>query len=163
MLDLPFDMAGVDDLLDMPPNQLRICLMRARELPVMDVAEGLASGSSDPFATLFVESINKDDMKDKPQVLRSSTKVQSLRPVWMERFDVPVDDAGAISASRGAAAPSRHRCDSCPSHDEVGGFFFEFEAIRTEASDRDAPRRRDCSSCTRTRSSASRLVIEDIK
>ena len=95
-------MMGNDDLLDMPPNQLRICLMRARELPVMDVAEGLCSGSSDPFATLFVESINKDDndMKEAPQKLRSTTKVQSLRPVWMERFDVPVDDAGAISASR---------------------------------------------------------------
>ena len=125
-------MAGNDDLLDMPPNQLRICLMRARELPVMDVAEGLASGSSDPFATLYVESINKDDMKDKPQVLRSTTKVQSLRPVWMERFDVPVDDAGAISASRGAAVPSRHRRDSCPSHDDVSGFFFDSGAIRTE-------------------------------
>ena len=50
-------------------------------------------------------------------------------------------DAGAISASRGAVAPSRHRRDSCPSHNEVGGFFFEFEAIRTESSDRDAPRR----------------------
>ena len=24
------------------------------------------------------------------------------------------------------------RCDSCPSHDDVGGLFFEFEAIRTE-------------------------------
>ena len=29
---------------------------------------------------------------------------------------------GAISASRGAAAPLRHRGDSCPSHNEVGGF-----------------------------------------
>jgi hypothetical protein len=48
---------------------------------------------------------------------------------------------GAISASRGAAVPSRHRRDSCPSHNEVGGFFFDFEAIRTESSDRDAPRR----------------------
>ena len=46
-----------------------------------------------------------------------------------------------ISASRGAAAPSRHRRDSCPSHEVVAGFFFEFEAVRTEASDRDAPRR----------------------
>ena len=103
-------MAGNDDLLDMPPNQLRICLMRARELPVMDVAEGLCSGSSDPFATLVVESINKDDnaMKEAPQKLRSTTKVQSLRPVWMERFDVPVDDAGAISASHvGAFTPIR--------------------------------------------------------
>ena len=54
-------------------------------------------------------------------------------------------DTGIVAkqrpASRGAAAPSRHRCDSCPSHNEVGGFFFDFEAIRTESSDRDAPRR----------------------
>ena len=48
---------------------------------------------------------------------------------------------GAISASRGAAAPSRHRRDSCPSHNEVGGFVFEFEAIRTVSSEYDAPRR----------------------
>ena len=40
-------------------------------------------------------------------------------------------NTGAISASRGAAAPSRHRCDSCPSHDDVGGFFFDFEAVRS--------------------------------
>ena len=39
---------------------------------------------------------------------------------------------GTISASRGAAAPSRHRCDSFPSDEVVGGFFFEFEAIRTK-------------------------------
>ena len=39
----------------------------------------------------------------------------------------------AISASRGAAVPSRHRRDSWPSHDAVGRFFFEFEAIRTES------------------------------
>ena len=35
---------------------------------------------------------------------------------------------GAISASRGAAAPSRHRRDSCSSYQVVGGFFFDFEA-----------------------------------
>ena len=28
--------------------------------------------------------------------------------------------------------PSRHRRDSCPSDEVVGGFFFEFEAVRTE-------------------------------
>jgi hypothetical protein len=48
---------------------------------------------------------------------------------------------GAISASRGTAAASRHRCDSSPSDEIAGGFFFDFEAIRTESSDRDAPRR----------------------
>ena len=36
-----------------------------------------------------------------------------------------------ISASRGAAAPSRHRCDSFPSDKVVGGFFFDFELFRT--------------------------------
>ena len=46
-----------------------------------------------------------------------------------------------ISASRCVEAPSRHRRDSCPSHDDVGGFFFDFEAVRTASSDRDAPRR----------------------
>ena len=50
-------------------------------------------------------------------------------------------DNGADAESRGAAAPSRHRRGSCPSDEVVGGLFFYFEAIRTESSDRDAPRR----------------------
>ena len=50
--------------------------------------------------------------------------------------------AGAMSASRGAAAPSRHRRDSCPPDEVVGSLFFDFEAVRTASSDRDAPRRR---------------------
>ena len=34
--------------------------------------------------------------------------------------------------------------DSCPSHDDVGGFFFEFEAIRTSIEQtRSRGRRRD--------------------
>ena len=36
---------------------------------------------------------------------------------------------GAISASRGAAAPSRHRRASSPGMMEVGGFFFYFERV----------------------------------
>ena len=57
-------------------------------------------------------------------------------------------DAGAISASRGAAVPSRHRRDSCPSDEVVGGFFFDFEAIRT-----DAPRRSSRGASTRASTS----------
>ena len=49
---------------------------------------------------------------------------------------------GEISASRGAVVPSRHRRDSSPSDEAVGGFFFDFEAVRTASRDRDAPRRR---------------------
>ena len=48
---------------------------------------------------------------------------------------------GAISASRRVVVFSRHSNDSCPSHDDVGGLFFDFEAIRTASRDRDAPRR----------------------
>ena len=50
-----------------------------------------------------------------------------------------------ISVSRRVEAPSRHRCDSWPSHEVVAGFFFEFEPFRTASSDRDAPRRSCCS------------------
>ena len=40
-----------------------------------------------------------------------------------------------ITASRGAAVPSRHRRNSCPSDEVVGGFFIDFGTVR-------APRRR---------------------
>ena len=46
-----------------------------------------------------------------------------------------------ISASRCVEVPSRHRRDSSPGMMEVGGFFSDFGAIRTESRDRDAPRR----------------------
>ena len=36
---------------------------------------------------------------------------------------------GAISASRGAAAPSRHLHESSPGEEVVGGFFFDFERV----------------------------------
>ena len=38
-----------------------------------------------------------------------------------------------IAASRGAAAPSRHRRASSPGEEVVGGFSFDFEAVRTES------------------------------
>ena len=44
----------------------------------------------------------------------------------------------AISASYVGAFT---RCDSCPSHDDVGGLFSDFEAVRTVSSEYDAPRR----------------------
>ena len=58
-----------------------------------------------------------------------------------DRFVTMGFPASPISASRSATVPSRHRRVSCPSDEVVGGFFFEFEAVRTESSDRDAPRR----------------------
>jgi hypothetical protein len=63
-----------------------------------------------------------------------------LRSPSLLRYDVQFDD-GAISASRGAAAPPRHRRDSSPGEQVVAGSFFEFEAVRTVSSEYDAPRR----------------------
>ena len=42
------------------------------------------------------------------------------------------DDGGMISASRRVEAPSRHLHESSLGEEVVGGFFFEFEAVRTE-------------------------------
>ena len=42
--------------------------------------------------------------------------------------DLEVTD-GAISASRCVETPSRHRRDSFPSHDDVGGFFFRGRSV----------------------------------
>ena len=54
-------------------------------------------------------------------------------------------DTGIVAkqrpASRGAAAPSRHRRDSCPSDEAVALFWVSFEQFRTASRDRDAPRR----------------------
>ena len=47
-----------------------------------------------------------------------------------------------ISASRGAAAPSRHRRDSPPSDEAVGGFVFEFEPFPVISSRRIGERAR---------------------
>ena len=60
-----------------------------------------------------------------------------------------------ISESRGAAVPSRHRCDSCPSDEVVGGLFFDFGPIRTasrpqcpaQASTTSSPSSRRSPSC----------------
>ena len=35
--------------------------------------------------------------------------------------------------------PPRHQRDSCPSDEVVGGFFFDFGAVRTASRDSDAP------------------------
>ena len=46
-------------------------------------------------------------------------------------------DYNKWSVTQRPAVPSRHRRDSCPSDEVAGGFFFEFEAVRTESRDRD--------------------------
>ena len=72
-------------------------------------------------------SVWTQDSKDDDAIakIRDAIKTTRGRPPFV------TIDYKRISASRGAAAPSRHRRDSCPSHEVVGGLFFDFEAIRT--------------------------------
>ena len=53
---------------------------------------------------------------------------------------VMVVSAVEVRSRRPTSVPSL-QYDSCPSHNEVGGLFFEFEAVRAASSDRDVPRR----------------------
>ena len=77
------------------------------------------------------------DLHGLPLIITLDANDSSIEPA-ARLPTARVDLRGNLaSASRGAAAPSRHRRDSFPSDEVVGGFFFEFEAIRTEASDRE--------------------------
>jgi len=52
-----------------------------------------------------------------------------------EELQQKAQDGDALNIevrSRRPAVPSRHRRDSCPSHDDVGGLLADFEAVRTD-------------------------------
>ena len=70
-------------------------------------------------------------------LLNESSGAKNLQD--LPRVRMMEDEHGKISASRGDAVPSRHRRDSCPSDEVVGGFIFDFGAVRTAsmASSRD--------------------------
>ena len=78
-----------------------------------------------------------DAEANKSPLARKLFTVDHVTGVFIQQDFVTV----LISASRGAAAPSRHRRASSPGEEVVGDFFFDFEAVWTESSDRDAPRR----------------------
>ena len=85
-------------------------------------------------------------MKDSLKVISKTgifNYASSPRSEWILDADVlgMVTLAGQCSAS--STVPSRHRRASSPGEEGVSGFFFEFEAVRTEslhASSRDSVR-----------------------
>ena len=106
-------------------SQTSVNARRWRQKPLLRVygEELYFKTGSDAVKLLSNEAERRD--KDKPLYLDQFTNfMRHLQPV-------------RISAPRGVETPPRHRRDSYPSHDDVGGFFVDFEAVRTEY----APRR----------------------
>ncbi|KAJ1460925.1 C2 domain-containing protein, partial [Pelagophyceae sp. CCMP2097] len=66
-----------------PPTLLKIFLVRARGLPIMDKHIFSKGGSSDPMVLLRVGSEER----------KSTCKKKTLEPLWGEAFEVGVDDA----------------------------------------------------------------------
>ena len=86
--------------------------------------------------------------EDKNDEARDGPKLLDVRRDLHAAF-VPFGDVKEVNipASRGAAVPSRHRRAASPGEDVVAGFFFDFEAVRTEY----APRRSTFRATSRAR------------
>ncbi len=74
---------------------------------------------------------------DDPQKLKAFTGLWWDLSPQMRSWDVPPDDGSKcqkcnIAASRRGEAPSLHCHESSPGMMDVGGFFFDFGAVRTE-------------------------------
>jgi hypothetical protein len=70
------------------------------------------------------DALNAMLIKRQPQIKKPEAPDPLAAYLKMKKF-------GKISASRGAAVPSRHRRASSPGMMEVAGLFFDFEPVRT--------------------------------
>ena len=87
---------------------------------------------------------NADEEMVKLRHSASHVMALAVKNVFKDEVQVTIGpwiENGALPASRRVEAPSRHRCASFLGEDVVGDFFFDSGAVRTESSDRDAPRR----------------------
>ena len=150
----------VQDELAPPPSHERravkaIAYSRQDEKSPGPAATPSSKGST--FGRLFTPKKPKESFRTKTLTELTETGTSSVARVKEGNVKFPNSWSGhrvtvfnpyhprrAISASRGAAAPSRHRCASSPGEKVEGGFFFDFGAIRTASSDRDAPAQVSC-------------------
>ena len=105
------------------------------------LADDMGLGKTLQSITLMYSLLKNKDSQGKPLAKRCIVVCPcSLVKNWEDEFENG-STPSTISASRRVEAPSLHSNESSPGMMEVGGFFFEFEAIRTASRDRDAPRR----------------------
>ena len=93
VLDTPSEMRMKEKHPEMPPNELMICLVRARNLPAMDIK----TDSCDPFASMTLINIEKTMVKTK--ILKSTVKKKTRYPIWLERFDLFIDRSDCLAAT----------------------------------------------------------------
>ena len=84
VLELPeeFTEPETEENLSKEANELLVCLLRGKNLPVMDKNLLSSGGSSDPCAFL-----NLDGEKRKSRVIK-----KNINPQWMQTFRFPCDD-----------------------------------------------------------------------
>lgn len=70
------------ECLEKEANELLVCLIRGKNLPIMDKNLMSKGGSSDPVATLFLDG----------EVRKSNVVPKNLNPQWLEDFAFPCDD-----------------------------------------------------------------------
>jgi hypothetical protein len=80
-----FTKAGDELLDDMPPNEINIMVIRARNLIGMDKPVFGGPGTSDPYVKVRLYGGESSFPKNNTKV-----KAKDLNPVWMERFQIPL-------------------------------------------------------------------------
>jgi len=84
------------------------------------------------------EELAKEEAETEKQADEALRREESVVAERRTAVEGAADEVAAlapkvlISASRGAAAPSRHRCDSPPSDEALGGLVCDFERISGE-------------------------------
>ena len=87
---------------------------------------------------------NADEEMVKLRHSASHVMALAVKNVFKDEVQVTIGpwiENGALPASRRVVVSSLLQYDSCPSHNDVGGFFFDSGAVRTVSSEYDAPRR----------------------
>jgi len=92
--DLDYDpwAAEVDAFPEKPPNELRVALVKGRNLSIKDKPLLFGAGSSDPRCTFkLVSTSAATDVGVKPWM--SKTREKSLNPCWCEQWSFPLDSS----------------------------------------------------------------------
>ena len=111
------DAPSKSGLENVPPDQLERAMKAAMARSDGDL--DLTEEEQNKFTKAFQDKEFRKMMAEYVDEI-SDPKHRAEQDAYIREMEAK---GGTISASRGAAVPSRHRRDSWPSHNEVGGLF----------------------------------------